>query len=180
MHKINIGLTEEQREGVVKILNAALSDAYILLVRTKKYHWDVVGPQFMTLHKLWQAHYEALTVNIDAYAERVRQLGGYPVGTLKGFLEFASLEEYPGDMPNSTGMVQRLVLDHEQVIRNLRDGVDQCAEDFHDAGTADFLTGLMEAHEEMAWMLRSFLEGDQVQSDGLGATSHSLPIPAHA
>lgn len=180
MHKINIGLTEEQREGVVKILNAALSDAYILLVRTKKYHWDVVGPQFMTLHKLWDEHYEALSLNIDAYAERVRQLGGYPVGTLKGFLEFASLEEYPGDMPNSTGMVQRLVLDHEQVIRNLRDGVDQCAEDFHDAGTADFLTGLMEAHEEMAWMLRSFLEGDQVQSDGLGATSHSLPIPAHA
>ncbi len=180
MHKINIGLTDEQREGVVEILNAALSDAYVLLVRTKKYHWDVVGPQFMTLHKLWQEHYEALTLNIDAYAERVRQLGGYPVGTLQAFLELSSLEEYPGDMPNSTGMVQRLVLDHEQVIRNLRSGVDQCAEDFGDAGTADFLTGLMEAHEEMAWMLRSFLEGDRVESDGLDASSHSVRIPAHA
>jgi starvation-inducible DNA-binding protein len=180
MYKINIGLTDEQREGVVEILNIALSDAYVLLVRTKKYHWDVVGPQFMTLHKLWQEHYEALTINIDAYAERVRQLGGYPVGTLKGFLEFASLEENAGDMPNSTGMVQQLVSDHEQVIRNLRNGVDQCAEDFGDAGTADFLTGLMEAHEEMAWMLRSFLEGDRIESDGLDATSHSVRIPAHA
>jgi starvation-inducible DNA-binding protein len=28
-----------------------------------------------------------------------------------------------------------------------------------DAGTNDFLTGLMERHEKMAWMLRSFLEG---------------------
>jgi starvation-inducible DNA-binding protein len=180
MHKINIGLTEEQREGVIEILNTALSNTYVLVVRTKKYHWDVVGPQFMTLHKLWDEHYEALSLNIDAYAERVRQLGGYPVGTLKAFLEYASLEEYPGDMPNSTGMVQRLVLDHEQVIRNLRNGVDQCDEDFGDAGTADFLTGLMEAHEEMAWMLRSFLEGDQIQSDGLDATSHSVRIPAHA
>jgi starvation-inducible DNA-binding protein len=28
-----------------------------------------------------------------------------------------------------------------------------------DAGTSDFRTGLMERHEKMAWMLRSFLEG---------------------
>lgn len=180
MHKINIGLTDKQREGVIEILNVALSDAYLLLVKTKKYHWDVVGPQFMTLHKLWQDHYEALTLNIDAYAERVRQLGGYPVGTLKGFLEFASLEEHPGDLPNATGMVERLVLDHEQVVRTLRTAIDQCSEEFHDEGTADFLTGLMEAHEEMAWMLRSFLEGDQVKSDGLAAASHSTQIPSHA
>jgi starvation-inducible DNA-binding protein len=26
-------------------------------------------------------------------------------------------------------------------------------------GTNDFLTGLMERHEKMAWMLRAFLEG---------------------
>jgi starvation-inducible DNA-binding protein len=26
-----------------------------------------------------------------------------------------------------------------------------------DAGTSDFLTGLMERHEKMAWMLRAFL-----------------------
>lgn len=180
MHKINIGLTDKQREGVIEILNVSLSDAYLLLVKTKKYHWNVVGPQFMTLHKLWEEHYEALTLNIDAYAERVRQLGGYPVGTLQGFLELTTLQEHPGELPNATGMVQRLVLDHEQVIRNLREAIDRCSEDFHDEGTADFLTGLMENHEEMAWMLRSFLEGEQVEPDGLNALSHSTRIPAHA
>jgi starvation-inducible DNA-binding protein len=29
---------------------------------------------------------------------------------------------------------------------------------FGDAGTSDFLTGLMEKHEKMAWMLRAFVE----------------------
>ncbi len=180
MHKINIGLTDQQRESVIEILNVVLSDAYLLLVKTKKYHWDVIGPQFMTLHKLWQEHYEALTLSIDACAERTRQLGGYPVGTMKGFLSLTSLEEHSGDLPNATGMVQRLVFDHEQVVRNLRSAIDRCSEEFHDEGTADFLTGLMEAHEEMAWMLRSFLEGDRVESDGLTALSHSPQIPAHA
>jgi len=166
MRAINIGLTQEQREGVINLLNQDLADAYLLLVKTKKYHWDVVGPQFRSLHQLWEEHYEKLTVNIDALAERVRALGGYPVGSMEGFLKIATLKEHAGSVPTATGMVANLVEDHEQVIRNLRDHVDQSGEQFHDQGTADFLTGLMEEHEEMAWMLRSFIEGQALEGDG--------------
>ncbi|MBH8553628.1 DNA starvation/stationary phase protection protein [Nostocaceae cyanobacterium CENA357] len=166
MRPINIGLTEEQRQGVINLLNQDLADSYLLLVKTKKYHWDVVGPQFRSLHQLWEEHYEKLTLNIDALAERTRALGGYPVGTMEGFLKIASLKEHSGDVPTATGMVAYLVQDHEQVIRNLREHVDQCSEQFHDEGTADFLTGLMEEHEEMAWMLRSFIEGQALEPNG--------------
>lgn len=166
MRSINIGLTNEQREGVIDLLNHDLADAYLLLVKTKKFHWDVVGPQFLTLHKLWEEHYNVLTENIDAIAERTRALGGYPIGTMKGFLEYASLDEHPGDVPMATEMVAMLCGDHEQVIRNLREHIDLCTESFHDQGTADFLTGLMEQHEEIAWMLRSFIEGEALSTNG--------------
>jgi starvation-inducible DNA-binding protein len=177
MRPLNIGLSDEQRQGVIDLLNRDLSDAYLLLIKTKKYHWDVVGPQFRSLHELWEEHYEALTENIDAIAERVRMLGGYPVGTAKGFLECASISEDAGSLPHASGMVENLVVDHEQIIRNLREHVDQCAENYHDQGTADFLTGLMEQHEEMAWMLRSFIEGDAIQPDGrLSAEGMKVPV----
>jgi starvation-inducible DNA-binding protein len=166
MRTMNIGLTDEQRQGVVDLLNRDLADSYLLLVKTKKHHWDVVGPQFRTLHKLWQEQYEALTLNVDAIAERARALGGYPVGTMEGFLKICSLKELAGTLPSATEMVSRLLEDHEQVIRNLRQHVDQCSEEFSDEGTADFLTGLMEQHEEMAWMLRSFIEGEALAADG--------------
>jgi starvation-inducible DNA-binding protein len=166
MHSINIGLNDQQREGVITLLNQDLSDLYLVLVKTKKYHWDVVGPQFRTLHQLWEEQYETLTLTIDACAERVRMLGGYPVGTMEGFLNLASIKEHSGDIPNATEMVSRLVKDHETIIRNLREHITQCSETFKDDGTADFLTGLMEQHEGMAWMLRSFVEGEAVQSDG--------------
>ncbi|MDZ8241343.1 MAG: Dps family protein [Nostoc sp. ChiQUE01a] len=166
MRAINIGLTQEQRQGVINLLNQDLADAYLLLVKTKKYHWDVVGPQFRSLHQLWEEHYEKLTLNIDALAERIRALGGYPVGSMEGFLKIATLKEHAGNVPTATGMVTNLVEDHEQVIRNLRDHVDQSGEKFHDQGTADFLTGLMEEHEEIAWMLRSFIEGQALEGDG--------------
>lgn len=166
MPKLNIGLTDEQRQGVIELLNSDLSDSYLLLIKTKKYHWDVVGPQFRTLHKLWEEHYEALTINIDDTAERVRALGGYPAGTAEEFLKLSSIKEHPGDLPTANEMVARLVKDHEQIIRNLRKHVDQCSENFHDEGTADFLTGLMEKHEKMSWMLRSFIEGEAIEPSG--------------
>ncbi|MBE9168527.1 DNA starvation/stationary phase protection protein [Pleurocapsales cyanobacterium LEGE 06147] len=166
MPNINIGLSDEQLQGVIELLNRNLADFYLLLIKTKKYHWDVIGPQFRTLHELWEEQYEALTINIDETAERVRTLGGYPVGTAEGFLQLSSINEHPKDLPSANEMVARLVQDHEQIIRNLRKNIDQCADDYHDQGTADFLTGLMEQHEEMAWMLRSFLEGEKLTPSG--------------
>ena len=166
MPQLNIGLSEEQRHGVIDLLNTDLADLYLLLIKTKKYHWDVIGPQFRTLHTLWEEHYNQLTINIDETAERVRQLGGYPLGTAAGFIQYSTIKEHPNDLPSANEMVARLVQDHEQIIRNLRDHVSQCGEKFGDEGTADFLTALMEQHEEMAWMLRSFLEGESLDPNG--------------
>jgi starvation-inducible DNA-binding protein len=174
---INIGLSDREREGSIDILNAALSNAYLLLIKTKKYHWDVVGPQFMTLHKLWEEHYQTLSLSVDEYAERIRMLGGYPVGTAAGFLKCATLTEDPGDILSATAMVTRLVDNHEEIIRSLRSAVDNCTNDFHDLGNADFLTGQMEQHESMAWMLRSFIEGEAVKSNGQIPSDRAVGIP---
>lgn len=176
MQKVNIGLTNKQRQGVVDLLNQGLADTYLLLVKTKKYHWDVVGPQFMTLHKLWQAHYEALTINVDIIAERIRTLGGYPLGTMEGFLKNCSLKEDAGTIPTATGMVAQLLADHEQVVRNLREQIERCSNEFKDEGTADFLTALMVQHEEIAWTLRSFIEGETLESDGVKPDSKKTMV----
>lgn len=178
MRSINIGLTDEQRNGVIEMLNKNLSDSYLLLIKTKKFHWDVIGPQFRTLHELWEEQYQALSENIDSIAERVRMLGGYPVGTAQGFLDLATVQESPGNVPSPTDMVGILVDDHETIIRTLRENIDRSSEEFHDEGTADFLTGLMEQHEEMAWMLRSFLEGETLHTSGASIAESKTPVGA--
>jgi len=175
MRKLNIGLSEEQRTGVIELLNKDLANSYLLLIKTKKFHWDVVGPQFRSLHELWEEQYQILTETIDSIAERVRALGGFPVGTAKGFVEYASIQEQADSVPLATEMVAQLVDDHELIIRNLREHIDKCSEEFHDEGTADFLTGLMEGHEEMAWMLRSFIEGEALAADGKKSELDKVP-----
>lgn len=126
----------------------------------------MVGPQFLTLHKLLDEQYEKVAEYSDKIAERVRSLGGYPVGTAAGFIEGASVREAPGSLEVSTDAVSHLLDDHETVIRVLRAKSKLAEEKGGDRGTSDFLVAIMQGHEEMAWMLRSFLEGEGVISDG--------------
>jgi len=160
--KPNIGLADKDREGVVKILHTVLADEYVLNTKTKNYHWNVVGPQFHDLHKFLDGQYEELAEIVDDVAERARSLGGPALGTLGEFLKQTRLKEQPGQYPGAREMIANLLADHEALIRTLRVDLEACAERYHDIGTNDFLTGLMEKHEKMAWMLRACLEGKSV------------------
>jgi starvation-inducible DNA-binding protein len=154
----NIGLLEEQREGVVVILNTLLADEYLLYTKTRHYHWNVVGPQFNDLHKFFEAQYNELNEIVDEVAERSRALGGNAIGTMTEFLQHTRLKEETGHYPKARDMIATLLADHEAIISQLRVDLEICGEQYRDAGTNDFLTGLMEQHEKMAWMLRAFLE----------------------
>jgi starvation-inducible DNA-binding protein len=156
--KVNIGIADKDRSAVADVLNRQLSDEYLLYTKTRNYHWNVVGPQFNDLHKFFEAQYEALDEIVDEVAERARTLGGRALGTLAEFSQHARLKERPGDRPDARGMIADLLADHEAVVRQLRDDLDVAVK-HNDTGTNDFLTGLMEKHEKMAWMLRAFLEG---------------------
>lgn len=159
--KTDIGLSNEQRDNVVKILNTLLSDEYVLYTKTRNYHWNVTGPQFNDLHKFFEEQYTELNVVADDVAERARSLGGWALGTLKEFIQHARVNEYPGQYPGAREMIANLLADHEAIVRQLRTDLET-AEKHHDMGTNDFLTGLMEKHEKMAWMLRAFLQAESV------------------
>lgn len=158
----NLGIDEDVLAKVHDILNVYLANVYVLAIKTKKMHWDVVGPQFLELHKVWDTQYEKLNLIIDEAAERIRQLGGFPLATLEGFLAATELEESPGQVPRATDAVSILLVDQERVIRSLRDTIEQ-TDELGDIGTSDFLVGNMRKHEKMAWILRSFLQGEAIQ-----------------
>lgn len=157
-----IGLSPAQRQGVITILTKLLADEYVLYTKTRNYHWNVVGPQFNDLHKFFEAQYNELNTVVDDVAERARSLDGNAIGTLAEFVEHTRLSENPGQYPPANDMLARLLADHEAMIRQLRVDLEACADTYKDMGTNDFLTGLMEQHEKMAWMLRAFLAGATV------------------
>jgi len=50
-----------------------------------------------------------------------------------------------------------LLQDHEAIIIHIRGEISKVNDEYKDAGTADFITGVMEKHEKMAWFIRSYL-----------------------
>ncbi len=152
---LNIGIVEQDREGVVSLLTSLLADEYVLYTKTRNYHWNIVSPHFNDYHKFFETQYGELEVFIDDIAERIRQLGGNAIATLDELKSHTRLQEHPGKYPSDREMFSNLVSDHESIIRNLRTDLAKSDESFHDMGTSDFLTGLMENHEKMVWMLRA-------------------------
>jgi starvation-inducible DNA-binding protein len=154
--KPNLDVPDATRKLIVDLLNGLLADEYVLYTKTRNYHWNVVGPQFNDLHKFFEGQYEALNEVVDEVAERARTLDGRAWGTLAEFAKATRLKERPGELPDARGMIADLLADHESIVRQLRTDLEAAAKQ-GDAGTSDFLTGLMEKHEKMAWMLRAFL-----------------------
>jgi starvation-inducible DNA-binding protein len=152
-----IGITEKNLEKSIAFLSSILADEMTLYVKTRKFHWNVYGQSFMELHKLFENQYKQLEESIDEVAERIGKLGGNTIGTLKEFTEFTRLKEASGMYPSQKEMLKEVLNDHETIIVQLRKDIDLCIEENKDAGTADFLTGMMEEHETMAWILRRYL-----------------------
>jgi starvation-inducible DNA-binding protein len=155
----DLGLGDANREGVVQVLNTVLADQYLLYTKLRKYHWNVTGPQFHSLHELFEQQYTQLEAIIDVTAERIRTYGAMSPGTLAEFQQLSRLEEQPSEVPNARHMIEDLISDHENVIRNLRTDIKKVGDEYDDAGSEDYLTQLLQDHQKMAWLLRSFIEG---------------------
>jgi starvation-inducible DNA-binding protein len=155
--KTSIGLSTEQLKTSTDILSTVLADEVTLYIKSRKFHWNVSGESFMELHKLFEHQYKEIEEVIDEVAERIGKLGSVTIGTMNQYAKLTRLKEWPDEYPTRMKMIEELVEDHETIIKELREDIDQCDES-GDAGTTDFLTGIMQEHETIAWTLRRYLK----------------------
>ena len=154
--KVDIGIPDQERSAIAEGLSRLLADSYTLYLKTHNYHWNVTGPQFSTLHTLFEQQYNELAVAVDDVAERIRALGHRAPGSYRAFAALSSVPEETGE-PNATEMVRRLVEGQEAIVRTAR-GIFPLVDRARDEPSADLLTQRMQVHEKNAWMLRSLLE----------------------
>ena len=153
---INIGISDDDREKIVRGLSALLADSFTLYLMTHNFHWNVTGPQFNSLHLMFMGQYTEQWNALDIIAERIRALGHPAPATYKEFVKLASIKEVDG-APKSDDMIRHLVAAQEATARTARK-LFPVVEAAGDQPTADLLTQRLEIHEKTAWMLRSLLE----------------------
>lgn len=153
---IDIGINAAEREKIAQGLSALLADSYTLYLMTHNFHWNVTGPQFISLHQMFMGQYTEQWNALDIIAERIRALGHPAPGTYKDFVKLASIKEVDG-VPKATDMIRHLVAAQEATARTARK-LFPLVDAANDQPTADLLTQRLEVHEKTAWMLRSLLE----------------------
>lgn len=153
--RIDTGLTNDYRKEMAKDLSNILAQTYRLTIKSHVYHWNVVGPIFKPIHDLTEEHYNALFAATDIIAERIRALGHLAPVSLDMTKSFA-----PGksdvDQASAHDMVQDLVAEHEQAVRDARTAAGK-AGDNDDMVTEDMLTARLTFHEKALWMLRAII-----------------------
>ncbi|MFC2952607.1 Dps family protein [Marinicaulis aureus] len=155
--KVDIGIEENARNSVAQALNETLADTYSLYMKTHAYHWNVTGPQFQTLHVMFEEQYREMWEALDEIAERVRALGVFAPTSGKQFAELSAIENADTAPPKAADMIERLLSDHETLIKRARNGLET-AEEAGDAASADLLTVRIQTHEKTAWMLRALTQ----------------------
>jgi starvation-inducible DNA-binding protein len=153
--ELNTGISQTDRESIAAGLSRLLADSYTLYLKTHNYHWNVTGPQFNTLHLMFEGQYTELAAAVDQIAERIRALGIRAPGSYLEFSELTSIQEGSGD-ESAEDMIRQLAIGQETVVRTARE-IFPAADVAHDEPTADLLTQRMQIHEKNAWMLRSML-----------------------
>lgn len=149
-------MKDKKLEKVADLLSHFLADTYMLYLKTQNFHWNVKGPHFYSLHKLFEEQYIELAAAVDEIAERIRALGAPTPATFTQFLQLSSLKEDKGTL-SAEQMLQKLTKDHETLAASATEMIPK-AQHAHDEGTADLLIQRLKSHEKAAWMLSVSLE----------------------
>ncbi len=128
-----------------------LADTYALYLKTQNYHWHVKGPNFKTLHELFEAQYLELAQAVDDIAERILTMGHAAPATFKEFLELKKIKDGDASI-SSDEMVKELALDHTQILEDLNKAI-VAAQENNDEGSIVLLSERIAHHEKIRWML---------------------------
>ena len=153
------GNTKENHISTIERLHQQLANHYVLVTKTKFYHWNVSGSHFHDLHILFDEHYEVISDIVDSLAEQCQKLGGRATGTLQRFLDEATVKEDGVEtIPDTKEMVTNLIDAHEIIMQALTKDIKDVDEKFDDAVTSNMLQDISDKHHKMTWMLRKIVQ----------------------
>ena len=157
--KTRIDLAEPARRTLIELLNQQLANLADLFSQTKHAHWNVKGPQFWSLHKLFDELAGHVVEFADEVAERATALGGVANGTARMVVASTQLSEFPAGVSAGVEVVKALADAFGTTSNAIRHAID-AADKLGDAGTADLFTQIARDLDEALYFLESHLNGE--------------------
>jgi starvation-inducible DNA-binding protein len=156
MHPTHNTIPEQVRSQVVDLLNARLADVGDIYFQAKTAHWNVKGPNFRALHKIFDSVAEMAAESADQIAERLVQLGGQAKSSVQSVAAETSLEEYNIELVDEHDHITAVAAALAHFGTLLREGIEQ-TEDLDDMGTSDLLIDVVREVDKLLWFVEAHL-----------------------
>lgn len=151
-------IPESVRGQVIDLLNQRLADAIDLQLQAKQAHWNVKGPQFIALHKLFDDIHGAALEYVDLLAERVVQLGGIAEGTSGIVAERSELPQYPVNISSGEEHVWAVSNALASFGERMRRAINE-TDELGDADATDICTEISRGVDKWLWFVEAHAEG---------------------
>jgi starvation-inducible DNA-binding protein len=158
-------IPNQNKEVVSTFLNLLLADEYLLYTKTRAAHWNVDGSNYFELHVFLENQFTRLDYMIDEIAEQIRSLGHYASSLLDDYQSVLNINGNIHNFRNTKEIFEMLRNDHEAMIRTIQHEIVPVLKRLKDQNTSTFITGLMEQHKKMAWMLRFFMSNPEIKEE---------------
>src|SRR5262252_513594 len=160
MYTTKNDLPEQARSKLIELLNARLADAIDLQTQMKQAHWNVKGPNFIGLHKLFDEINEEVEDYVDDIAERSVELGGVALGTARSVAKKSQLAEYPLQIANGHDHVEAVATALATFGKSARSAIDS-SDELRDKDTADLFTEISRGVDKWLWFVEAHLQADR-------------------
>jgi len=154
MYETENDIPQPRRAQLNALMNQRLADAIDLQLQLKQAHWNVKGPHFIGLHELFDQIDEAVESYVDLIAERIVQLGGIALGTVREAAARSRLEEYPLAIADGAAHVEAVARALSTFGREARMTIEE-ANAFDDADTADMFTEISRGIDKWLWFVEA-------------------------
>lgn len=148
---------DNSKAALIDELNGLLADHFALYMKTKNFHWHVVGRHFRDLHLLFDEQAAQIQAQTDVIGERVRKQGGATLTSAGSVSRHTRIKDQDSTSLKAEDMIAELRDDNVKVIERLKKLKD-LAEEAGDNATDSLLDDWTDEAEERVWMLSSFLD----------------------
>ena len=149
------GIDPKKVDTTVKGLSSLLGDVFVLYVKVLNFHWNIKGKRFAPLHQFLEDQYKFLAVTADDIAERIRIYDRKAPGSMREFLELATLTESTKEHLTTDEMLTIIAADYGHLIAHMRREHAHTAE--NDFGVQNLYEDLITSLEKTRWMIKSHL-----------------------
>jgi starvation-inducible DNA-binding protein len=152
-------LSSQGVEEISSSLRELLADVFALYVKTKNFHWHMVGPHFRDYHLLLDDHGDQIFAMTDVVAERIRKLGGVALRSIGDIARTQRLQDNDETSLTPEAMLGQLLADNQELTKYLRATHEVCDQHI-DVATASLIENWIDETERRSWFLYEMVKSD--------------------